>query len=179
MKQLSKLFLAVGLAGAVASLSIKDIAFAQSAAPAVVIPVASLHAPAVMGPGPAPVSGIVIPVVNPALGSPDDLNQFMLSIGGWSGMGLLGMVLIVIQGLMIALKGKLGAFEGKWQSVSILALSLISGVIALKMNGSSWGASLLHSSTLSLISAFASQVMSTASVPVAVDVAAPPAPPAA
>lgn len=91
--------------------------------------------------------------------SQDEIGNFLKSIGGWAGMGALGIAMIIVQGLMLLFKSSLASFAGKWRLLIVSFLSLASGVIALKLMGvADWGAVLMHSSTLAAIQVFINQL---------------------
>lgn len=95
-------------------------------------------------------------VVDPP--SQADWNAFFIAIGGMKGMGTLGIVAVVVQGLMLGIKSKLGEFAGKYQLVLVVFLTMLGGMLALKMQGMDWPSVLTHSATLSAVQVFLHQV---------------------
>lgn len=88
----------------------------------------------------------------------DDLQLFLNSLGNVKGLGTLGVVAVLVQGLMIFLKTGLGQLAGKYQLVLVLLLTLVGGVIALKSQGLGWGSVLIHSSTIAAVQVFLHQI---------------------
>ena len=87
-----------------------------------------------------------------------EIMAFLSALGGIKGAGALGIAAMAVQGLMLLFRSKLGSFAGKFKLLLVLLLSLVSGVIALKMHGVDLGAALLHSSTMASFQVFANQV---------------------
>ena len=87
-----------------------------------------------------------------------DWNAFLTSLGGVKTLGTLGVVGVVVQGLMLLLKTKIGDMAGKYQLLSVLLLTLISGMVALKTQGADWASVLTHSTTLAALQVFLHQL---------------------
>jgi beta-lactamase regulating signal transducer with metallopeptidase domain len=84
------------------------------------------------------------------------------SMGGISGIGALGIAALVTQVLMFALRSKLKEQAGAWRLAAVYFLTMVSGVIAMRMTGVDWGGALLHSNTLAAFQVFGHQVVSQA-----------------
>lgn len=87
-----------------------------------------------------------------------DWTAFLTALGGIKGLGTLGLIAVIVQGLMIAIKLNVGKLEGKIQILLVTFLTLIGGVIALKASGMEWQAVLVHSSTLAAVQVFLHQL---------------------
>lgn len=105
----------------------------------------------------APVLPVPVPEVPPP--TPDDLQKFLDALGGIKGLGALGAAVLVVQGLMLLFKSKLGELAGKYRLLAVMFLSLVAGVLALKLSGLSLGAAILHSSTIAAAQVFISQLI--------------------
>lgn len=77
--------------------------------------------------------------------SAQELMSFLAALGGAKGLGVMGMVALGVQGAMLLLKSKLGELAGKYRLLIVMGLTLVSGVVAMKMQGMDWGSALLHS----------------------------------
>ena len=86
--------------------------------------------------------------VDPAVSYDEFFAFLMKSLGGFKGAGALGTVALVVQLLMKLFQTQAGELLGKYKLLAVLGLTLVGGVITLKLTGVSWGASLLHSATL-------------------------------
>lgn len=73
---------------------------------------------------------------------------FFMSIGGLKGAGAMAIAAVVAQGLFLALRTKLGEYAGKFRFLAISFLTLVTGIVALKMTGLDWSSVLMHSTTL-------------------------------
>lgn len=104
----------------------------------------------VIAPSPAPAASV----------SPDDLSNFFKSVGGWMGMGALGIVMILVQGGLLIAKAQLGEkFLGKYQLLIVLLLSYVGGALALKLvPGTTWGGALLNPAMLASLQVVAYQI---------------------
>lgn len=85
-------------------------------------------------------------------------SAFLEGLGGIKGASTLAIVALVVQGLMLALKSGLGSLTGKLQLVLVYGLTLVGGVVALKVQGMDWGSILIHSSTMSAVQVFLHQI---------------------
>lgn len=86
------------------------------------------------------------------------LQAAMLALGSWKSLGAMGLAALITQLLMLMLRTPLGSFAGKWKLVAVYLLSVISGLLILKVSGMSWGAAALHTQTLAAFQAWAHQM---------------------
>jgi len=91
-------------------------------------------------------------VVADPISNADALQQIMALFGSGSLKGL-SLVAAVIQGLMLLLRSdfvvqKIGAAKASLRLALVLMLSLIGGIVALRMQGMDLKAALIHSSSL-------------------------------
>lgn len=94
-------------------------------------------------------------------------NYFKLlveSLGGVQGASTMAILAIVIQLLMATLRldvlqSKLPPIVGKYKFIFIYALSMVSGILALRMQGLDLMASLFHSNTLAAYQVFMHQAV--------------------
>lgn len=70
----------------------------------------------------------------------------------------LAIVAALVQLVMLVLKTRLGEFAGKWRLLAVSLLSVVGGVVALRMQGIEWGPSLTHASTLAAFQVFLHQL---------------------
>ena len=91
-----------------------------------------------------------------------DWIMLLKSMGGAGGMGALGIAALMTQLLMFLLRTKLGEQAGAWRLAVAYGLSMVSGVIAMKMTGVDWVVALLHSNTLAALQVFGHQVIKQA-----------------
>lgn len=89
----------------------------------------------------------------------EDVSQFLESINGLKGLGAMGIALLVVQGLLLALRSSFVNLPGKWKLVVASGLSLVTGVLALRLNGVDLTAAILHGSTLASLNVFAHQIV--------------------
>lgn len=87
------------------------------------------------------------------------LNALGKSIGSVKGASALLLVVIISQLLMLFFRTPLGSFAGKWKLLIIYGMSLLGGVVALKVSvdGIGWLAALLHANTLGALQVLAHQ----------------------
>ncbi len=90
--------------------------------------------------------------------SSEELLVFIQALGGWKGLGALGIAMIVVQGLLLLARTSLINIEGKWRLFAVLLLSTISGVIALLSAGVPLTEALLHSQTLAAFQVLLHQI---------------------
>lgn len=91
------------------------------------------------------------PAVSP---TEDFLKLLMESIGGMKGASALAISALVVQLLIKLLKlplvdGFFSKLAGTWKLVIVMSMTLISGVLSLMVSGVSFGAAVIHSTTLS------------------------------
>lgn len=97
--------------------------------------------------------------------SNSDFLQFLLeSIGGLSGLSTLGIVYLVVQAIVMFMKTPLfgsifSKFSGAGKITTVMVLTVAGGVIGLMYkDGLSFGAAILHSSTLAAFSVLFNQI---------------------
>lgn len=88
----------------------------------------------------------------------DFFGQVWESIKGIKGAGAIGITLIVVQGIMMFFRTELAAWAGKWRLVVVYGLTIVVGVLALKIAGVSWGECLMHVQTLAAFQVFLNQL---------------------
>jgi len=93
------------------------------------------------------------------LSTTEALDLLIKSLGGLKGAGALAIVATCVQGVMLFFRTPLAAFAGKYRLLIVSILSLVGGVLALKLTGLDWVASLVHSSTLTSVMVFGNQVV--------------------
>jgi hypothetical protein len=79
------------------------------------------------------------------------------SLGGLKGAGTLAIVAFLVQLIMLLLRTQLGEFAGRWRLLAVLGLTMVGGVLGLKMQGMEWVAALMHSTTLAAAQVFGHQ----------------------
>jgi hypothetical protein len=89
--------------------------------------------------------------------SAEELQTWFASIGGLKGAGVLAIVYFVVQGLALFFRTALAKFAGIYQLLIINGLTLVLGVLAMKLTGVDWVAALLSSGNLALIQLFINQ----------------------
>lgn len=93
------------------------------------------------------------------LQSSEALEEILKSVGGLQGAGALGIVAVVVQVLMSFFRSPLANFAGKFRLLIVSALSMVGGVLALKLSGVDWVGSLVHSATLTSVMVFGNQIV--------------------
>ena len=86
------------------------------------------------------------------------LQMLLLSLGGVEGAGTLAVVVVIVQALMVALRGKLGKVAGKHKMTIVLLLTVVSGVVGLMVQGVSYQAAIMHSSVAASLQVLLNQV---------------------
>jgi hypothetical protein len=89
------------------------------------------------------------------------------SLGGFKGASSLAVVMVFIQIIMHSLRlpyfqSKLPPMVGKHKFLMIYFLSIVSGILALRIQGVDWMASLFHSNTLAAYQVFMHQAIKQA-----------------
>lgn len=94
------------------------------------------------------------------LGEPSaqELMNFLAALGGIKGASSLAIAALAVQGLMLLFRSSVGNFIGKYKLLTVLGLSLVSGILALKLNGVDIGAALVHSTTMASFQVFLNQL---------------------
>lgn len=87
----------------------------------------------------------------------DAVAELLRSIGGLKGASALAIVAVVVQAVMLFFRTKYASFAGKWRIVVVTGLTVVAGVLALRVAGVDWIGALLHSSTLAAVQVFGNQ----------------------
>ena len=87
-----------------------------------------------------------------------DVEYFLASINGLKGLGALGIALLIVQGLLLVLRSQFVKLTGRLKLVIASGLSIVVGILALRLNGVDLSASIMHGSTLAAINTFAHQL---------------------
>lgn len=90
--------------------------------------------------------------------SADELLALVASLGGLKGASALAIAAVVVQALMLALRSSLGEVAGKFRLLAVYLLSVVVGVITLRVAGVDLGAALVHTQTLAALQVLANQV---------------------
>ena len=70
----------------------------------------------------------------------------------------MGLAALLSQLAMLFLRTPLASFAGKYKLVAIYVLSVVAGLLTLKVSGMDWGAAALHTQTLAALQVFGNQV---------------------
>lgn len=84
---------------------------------------------------------------------PDDWSQIIVNLTKGE-LSVLAIVAAVVQVLMLLFRTKFGEKSGKFRLLFVSGLSLVGGVLGLKIQGMEWGSALVHSSTLAAMQVF-------------------------
>jgi hypothetical protein len=108
----------------------------------------------------SPAPEVVVPPAVDAVAAPSDaeLSAFVKALGGVAGMGTLGIVALVVQGLMLLVRTKLGEFAGKYRLLIVLVLTVAGGVVGLMAGGMPFAAALVNAGTLSAVMVLLNQI---------------------
>ena len=90
--------------------------------------------------------------------SVDELAALVASLGGIKGASFVAVAVVVVQGLMLLLRSKLGEVAGKYRLLAVYLLTVAGSVFALRVAGVDLGAALLHSQTLAALQVFVNQI---------------------
>lgn len=96
-------------------------------------------------------TGVIVPP------SQEEMAALMASLLGLKGAGALVIAAVVTQAVMLALRSKLGEVAGKWRLLIVYALSIVTGVLALRIAGVDLSAALTHANTLAAFQVFINQ----------------------
>lgn len=96
--------------------------------------------------------GVIVPP------STDDIAALLASLGGLKGASALAIAALVVQGLMLLIRTKLGEMAGKYRLLIVYALSVGASILALRIAGVDLGAALVHGNTLAALQVLANQV---------------------
>lgn len=90
----------------------------------------------------------------------DELIKLLQSVGGLKGASALAIAVVAVQALLLFFRSSFAKFSGASQLLIVNALTLVAGVLALKVSGGvEWSAALLHSQTLAALQVFFHQVL--------------------
>lgn len=101
---------------------------------------------------------VIMPVPTEPIPSAEFFSALIASIGGFKGASALGIAYIVVQLVMKFFSTAMGSFAGKWRLVIVTGLSIVCGVLSLKVAGVSWSAALMHSQVLAALSVYLNQL---------------------
>lgn len=85
--------------------------------------------------------------------TPEEWGAILVSVTSGQ-LSVLAIVAAVIQVVMLLLRTKLGEHAGKLRIVLVSLMSVVGGVLALKVKGMEWGSALVHSSVLAAAQVF-------------------------
>lgn len=94
-------------------------------------------------------------VVEPTV---DEWVQFLLSLKGWAGFSTLGIAAAVVQGAIFIFRSQFMPMSGKQKIVLVQALSIVAGVIGLRIQDFDWFSALIHANTLGAFQVFLHQL---------------------
>ncbi|NBT58817.1 hypothetical protein EBT16_08550 [bacterium] len=97
-----------------------------------------------------PISAMAEDIVPPI---PDEWSQIIVNLTKGE-LSVLAIVAAVVQVLMLLFRTKFGEKSGKFRLLFVSGLSLVGGVLGLKIQGMEWGSALVHSSTLAAMQVF-------------------------
>lgn len=111
-------------------------------------------------------SGLILPVfitaaVSAGEISPEQWTQFQMfleAMKGMKGFGTLTVAGIVVQLLLTIIKANSTKIPGRYQIFLVQALSIIAGVIGLRLADFDWASAFLHSNTLGAVQVFLNQI---------------------
>lgn len=89
----------------------------------------------------------------------DEIMNWLKAIGGLKGATALAIAVFVVQGIMLFFRSQLASFAGVWQLLIVNGLTLVFGVLALKLSGVDWVSCLLSSQTLAALQVFIHQLI--------------------
>lgn len=90
----------------------------------------------------------------------DEFKNYVDSLGGIKGAGTLGIILLVVQGLMLLLRSKAGDLAGQLRLLLVIGLTMVGGIISLRIQGIQWVSVLTNSATLASFQVFLHQIYS-------------------
>lgn len=95
----------------------------------------------------------------------ESLNLIVQALGGMKGAGALGIAMGVTQILMRLAQSPLGNFAGRFKLLIYTGLSMVAGVIALRVSGVDWLGAFINSATVTAVGTFVHQVILQAKKP--------------
>lgn len=93
----------------------------------------------------------------PAAPSADEWADFVRAINGVEGMQHLGVAGFFVQLVMFFWRDEIDKLSGKWKLVLVHSLSLIGGVIAMRLGNFDWASAVTHANTLGAFMVFGHQ----------------------
>jgi len=87
------------------------------------------------------------------------LDSIMASVKGLGGIKTLGLLAAVVQALNLILRGFIERISGFYKVLAISVMTLILGVLVLRMQGMTWFAAILHSQTTAMAQVYFHQLM--------------------
>lgn len=84
---------------------------------------------------------------------------FVSSIKGFVGLGQLGLAAVVVQGVLFMTRAKFIPLPGKYKLIIVQALSVISGVVTLRLANFDWASAIMHANTLGAVQVFVHQII--------------------
>ena len=84
-----------------------------------------------------------------------DVDLFLSSLNGVQGAGALGVTVLIVQTLILVFKSQFLKLKKQYKILSVTLLTMIVGVLSLKISGLDWASCFLHSTTLSAAQVFA------------------------
>jgi len=97
-----------------------------------------------------PISAMAEDIIPPI---PDEWSQIIVNLTKGE-LSVLAIVAAVVQVLMLLFRTKFGEKSGRFRLLFVSGLSLVGGVLGLKIQGMEWGSALVHSSTLAAMQVF-------------------------
>lgn len=94
-------------------------------------------------------------VVEPTV---DEWVTFLMSLKGWAGLSTLGIAAAVVQGAIFIFRSQFLPMDGKQKILLVQALSIVAGVIGLRIQDFDWFSSLIHANTLGAFQVFLHQL---------------------
>ena len=88
----------------------------------------------------------------------DELAALVAALGGVKGASTLAVVALVVQGLMLLLRSKLGEVAGKYRLLAVYLLTVVGTVVGFRIAGLDLGAALVHAQTLTAAQVLVNQV---------------------
>lgn len=85
--------------------------------------------------------------------TPEEWGAILVSVTSGQ-LSVLAIVAAVVQVVMLVLRTKLGEHAGKLRLVLVSLMTVVGGVLALKVKGMEWGSALVHSSVLAAAQVF-------------------------
>lgn len=87
----------------------------------------------------------------------DELAALIAALGGLKGASALAIAAVVVQGLMLMLRSKLGEMAGKWRLLLVYLFTVVAGVVSLRIAGVDLGAALVNTQVLAALQVFLHQ----------------------